>query len=246
MSLNIDPSLERPPERDSGELRENYTKRYMEWEASPAGQVWAAALAVANAEWGATELRRAQRRVIDGLNLPIKDVDIFAGGQLRATPSIKAVRESAATILVLAGPVGVGKTVAGSWWLWDFVHKPDNWRGRDDWWDFLPKKKPVFTTAAELARASRYEDEAMDKLLTSPRLVIDDLGSEYSDAKGFFRSLLDEVVNVRYCMRRPLLITTNISAEMFAERYGERTVDRLREFGEFVGIAGPSMRRKQP
>jgi DNA replication protein DnaC len=139
--------------------------------------------------------------------------------------------------------VGVGKTVAGSWWIWDFVHDWRNWKGRDDCKQFVPKK-PVFVTATQLARASRYEDATMDRLLTASRLVIDDLGSEYSDAKGFFRSLLDEVVNVRYSMRRPLLITTNVGPEVFTERYGERIMDRLRECGAFTGIGGPSLRRK--
>jgi DNA replication protein DnaC len=74
--------------------------------------------------------------------------------------------------------------------------------------------------------------------------VIDDLGSEYHDAKGFFQTLLDEIIDVRYAGKLPTVITTNLDAAGFAAWYGERIVDRVREGGRFIACGNASLRRR--
>jgi DNA replication protein DnaC len=103
----------------------------------------------------------------------------------------------------------------------------------------------VWVTAAKLARWERYDEEAMNKLLRTPRLVIDDLGGEYLDKGGFYASLLDELINERQSSSRPTIMTTNLAAEAFKARYGERIVDRIREGGRFFECGNASLRRKQ-
>jgi DNA replication protein DnaC len=85
---------------------------------------------------------------------------------------------------------------------------------------------------------------AVDQFKDVPLLVVDDLGSEYNDAKGFFAALLDEVIDARYSARLATAITTNLNAATFAARYGARIIDRLREAGRFVNCGNTSMRRE--
>ena len=76
----------------------------------------------------------------------------------------------------------------------------------------------------------------------APVLVVDDLGSEYNDAKGFFSALLDEVIDCRYGAKLPTVITTNLDSSGFSARYGARVVDRIREAGRFINCGNTSLR----
>jgi hypothetical protein len=140
------------------------------------------------------------------------------------TEAIKALRQAleGRTIVVLSGGVGCGKTCAAGWWLT---------QSRGDW-----------ISASELATLSPF-DEASRERMHSPRLVIDDLGAEYLDAKGFLASMLDSLWDYRYSHRLPTVVTTNLSLKQFQARYSERIKDRLRECGDFVEVSGESMRR---
>lgn len=129
-------------------------------------------------------------------------------------------------VLVLSGPAGCGKTVAAAWWGW------------------TSKYSPRFLRSTSFAAASRYDSEKRDQWLGARALVLDDLGAEYADSKGNYLVDLDELVDVFYGDKKPLLITTNASAEEFKSRYGQRIADRVRECGTFASIAGGSLRRK--
>lgn len=162
-----------------------------------------------------------------------------AGFPLRAVEAAQHADETAATIrriadwdvaresvLVLSGPRGCGKTVAAAWWAL-----------RRAW-------PPTFVRATTFAASSRYDREQRDTLLKAEAMVLDDLGAEYADAKGSFLVDLDELIDVFYGDRRPLLITTNCLGTEFAKRYGERIVDRLRECGSFWSTDEQSRRSK--
>ena len=126
---------------------------------------------------------------------------------------------------------------------------------------------PRFITAAGFFRSPRYRregDEGLtrDQLLAERTLVLDDLGVEFADGSGSYRVDLDELVDRFYSDDRALVITTNLvypsakaraerkakgqkvdeSAPTFADRYGERVLDRMRECGRWVDTAAPSMR----
>lgn len=126
-------------------------------------------------------------------------------------------------VTVLAGNPGNGKTVAACAWLHE-------------------RPAGLFVAAPALSRWDRYNQEKMAKLLSAPALVVDDLGTEYQDAKGHFAAFIDEIVNHRYDHKLPMVATTNLDAADFKVRYGERVVDRIREAGDFRSVASPSFR----
>jgi DNA replication protein DnaC len=130
------------------------------------------------------------------------------------------------SILVLAGPVGAGKSIAATWWA---TQQP---------------RTPACVTAMTFARHSRY-DCNRDDLLAAPALILDDLGSEFLDTKGSFLVDLDELVDTYYRAMRPLVITTNCTKDTFRERYRSRIFDRLLESGEFYAVNGRSLRSRR-
>ena len=127
-------------------------------------------------------------------------------------------------IAVLAGPPGTGKTTAATWWA------------------LQQRTAPEFMRATELAASGRFDKDVRARWSAARALGLDDLGAEYSDAKGSFRVDLDELVDVFYAAVRPFVITTNLTRVDFRARYGERVVDRLREVGTWSTGVGPSMR----
>src|SRR5690606_41573051 len=52
------------------------------------------------------------------------------------------------------------------------------------------------------------------------------------------------LIDDRHEMRRPTVITSNLSPEEFRQRYGERIADRIRQMGLVVLCVGESLRRK--
>lgn len=137
--------------------------------------------------------------------------------------------------LVLSSTQGLGKSMAAAYWLWKISPDRSAAPGASfrRWW-----------TAAELAAVSAYGD-AIPQMKTPGPLVIDDLGVEFLDKNGHFLRVLDDVMDGRYREELPTLITTNLNAETFTERYGERITDRIREGGVFYQLPpGVSMRVK--
>jgi DNA replication protein DnaC len=154
------------------------------------------------------------------------------------TTALAAVRQwmgESLWSLVVSGPKGVGKSFAAAWWLWTVAVAT----GRAP----HAQAKRRWFPAVLLARMSQYgEDlEALNRL---PALVIDDLGVEFNDKTGSFRSRMDYLLDARYGEELPTLITTNLAAEAFERRYGERVLDRIRDGGSFVAIREESRRGK--
>jgi len=182
------------------------------------------------AKQDASKARDEARRLAaakDAMGIPAVFRELAEGQGLRQTEALLEVQRGS-LILVLAGDVGRGKTVAASWWLLQAV----------------AQRQPLFVSAARLSRWDRYDRGEMDRLLLASRLVIDDLGEEFNDTKGNFLAVLDETISDRVANRRPTVITTNLSLEDFTERYGIRIRDRIREAGRWQSFAGPSMRGK--
>lgn len=199
--------------------------------------------------WGARTLRMATAPTYD---------------ETRTARYLEALRagDGGATgrIVILAGQPGSGKTAACA--RWAATRPGPGAMGR-----FLT---PRFLAASEFFRASRYQRDGdedggrltRDQILAFETLVLDDLGTEYADANGNYRVDIDELANAFYEDDRTLVITTNLlyaspkareaikargttvddTAQTFAERYGERIIDRVRECGRWVDSSSESMR----
>jgi DNA replication protein DnaC len=140
--------------------------------------------------------------------------------------AVKAWAATGESLLVLGGTAGCGKTTAAAYWSL-----------MEDW-------PAMFLKASRFATTSRYGSEERARWSKAERLVLDDLGAEYLDAKGSFMVDLDELVDAFYSDRRRMLITTNCTPTEFKQRYGERVADRIREAGTWISVGSGSLRKK--
>ena len=163
----------------------------------------------------------------------LRRVRKLLGGELVKTQALRRCEEFEGGLLALSGGAGCGKTIAAAWWLGE-MFDPEPW---------TTQSRVRFLSASGLEQLSRYDREEMQDIRRCPALVIDDLGTEYLDRKGQFVSLLDGLLDYRYADERDTIITTNLTAKEFRESYGERIADRIREWGSFVSVNEPSLRR---
>lgn len=179
------------------------------------------------------DLRRAASWTI-----PAKDAELVITEKgLSQTLALEAVAAppNGAHLIVLSGGVGCGKTTAASWWLWHGAHGHRQ---------HARTGPPRFVAVAWFARHSRYDHERFDALERSRALVVDDLGMEYADAKGNFVADLDALLDARYRNLLPTVLTTNLDAEEFGERYGRRLRSRIHESGCFLNVNGDDLRQR--
>ena len=146
--------------------------------------------------------------------------------------------------LVLSGDKGCGKSTAAAYWLYSILTYP---RTEYDKRRVTTKTRRWYSSS-RIQRISDYKENGseLEKLFVVPHLVIDDLGVEYLDAKGYTQKRFDEILDERYSNFRKTLITTNLNARDFRDRYGTRIFDRIREGlssgGAFVEIGERSYR----
>lgn len=172
------------------------------------------------------------------MGAPRRAVDAWSA-EPRETAATSAVRRMLAerkTFCLLTGGAGAGKTVAAVLAMAERVLEDR----RED----LPA---LFVRAVEGARMGLYDAE--DKKLASQMqsaglLVIDDLGAEFVSDGSIWRSILDEVIDVRYGDRAPTVLTSNLDGAAFKARYGERISDRIRHAGVVESCGAVSLRTK--
>lgn len=180
----------------------------------------------------ARELEAARRSAIDEMveqdGWPRRAVEAALEADLDkgAIVKLRELQFGDRNIIVISGAPGCGKTVGVAWWA------------------LQQRRATKFVRASTFAAASRYDREERMVWLKAYALVLDDAGAEYSDAKGSLMVDLDELIDVFYGDRRPLMITTNCNVSDFKKRYGDRITDRLRECGRWVSVDGGSLRKK--
>lgn len=179
----------------------------------------------------------APKRLVH-LGAPQRAVEAWEAG-LQDTEAMRYVNgfiEAGKTFCVLSGGAGSGKTVAA-------VHVMAHRILQDK----REAQTALFVRAAECARMGLYDDGSknlLEQMHAAGVLVVDDLGAEFISDNGVWRGLLDELVDVRYGDRAPTIFTTNLDADQFRERYGERVADRIRHAGAFKGCGKMSLREK--
>lgn len=181
----------------------------------------------------AAENRVEHRRRLSAAGVPELHLRHVVDAEPRPTDALGVARrflqDDHVVFLVLLGGVGTGKTAAAARAL------SEHTTGR---------RTSRFLTADALSRLGGFSKaDELEQVERCDFLVLDDLGAEYGDSKGWFVSLLSGLVSARYAAMKRTVITSNLDAEGL-RAYGERFVDRLREVGVVVEIAGQSMRPK--
>lgn len=85
------------------------------------------------------------------------------------------------------------------------------------------------------------KDFTKSTMKTCDLLILDDLGKEKQTE--WTNQVLYEVVNTRYENRKPIIVTTNYSAQELNERIDNAVVSRLLEVSAFVNVTGNDHRR---
>jgi len=86
-------------------------------------------------------------------------------------------------------------------------------------------------------------NEQLEYVYTSDLLILDDLGTELSNA--FVSSELYRCINDRHLARRPTLISSNLSWEDLSSRYSERVFSRLASNYRLLTLVGCDIRLKK-
>lgn len=139
----------------------------------------------------------------------------------------KALLEGKGVLLLLHGDKGCGKSTAAAW--------------------ALSQHTGMWVDAPDLERPPMDDEDASDReLATTPLLVIDDLGTEYSTEKKYSERRITVAISKREASLLPTIITANLSPEEFKARYGDRTSSRIN--GDPLGwqtVTAPDMRMER-
>jgi DNA replication protein DnaC len=181
---------------------------------------------VAEGEAVAREAERGARRIRRKYaGIPVALAELL-DGDLEPTAALEKARaflSSPKLLLVFAGDVGRGKSLAAAWLA-------DMMGGR-------------FVEAADVVQANVYDAQGWRSFFTPPLLAIDELGMEPLDQGGWGESKFYDLVNGRLQAKKRTVLVTNLDLKAFVARYPDpRLRDRLRAHGAFLVAKGPSMR----
>ena len=165
------------------------------------------------------------QEMLENLRIPKRYWKVTLNFKSKVCKYIKQFIEKKSRCLVISGGAGCGKTSGVCAYL-------------------IEQHRGMFVDVSEIKTAVfSYDFDFLDDIKKCDILVIDDLGLEHKDESGFFASIVDEIFNTRYSQDKITLITTNLNIDGFRERYGERVIDRIREWGSFIETKEKSFRR---
>jgi DNA replication protein DnaC len=100
-----------------------------------------------------------------------------------------------------------------------------------------------FLREIENEHFGRTEGNTLDALLNADIVILDDLGSEFSGT--FYESTIYNIINGRINLKKPTIISTNLTQSQLNLRYNERISSRV--FNEFMPImfVGKDIRQKK-
>ncbi|MBA7714970.1 hypothetical protein ES703_124003 [subsurface metagenome] len=121
-----------------------------------------------------------------------------------------------------------------------FTTEPDLFRRIQATYNILPEERAWHET----------ENAVFNHLIRVPLLILDDIGKDERSDKRFVQRVLFAIIDGRYKLSLPMVLTTNLSLEQLGahlggERSNEASYDRLVEMteGKFVQLKGESYRR---
>lgn len=135
--------------------------------------------------------------------------------------------------IVAYGPTGRGKTHAAVLICRDAVSAGYS-VAKVSWADFLSSLRDTFNRKnSGEGEGMLTERQQMQRLIDADLTFLDDVGSADTDSgnrdtgKNFSRSRLEQIIDKRYNLGRPTIITSNFSARDLAQVIGERSADRV-------------------
>lgn len=168
--------------------------------------------------------------VTDGTNLAALVAGDWARQQMPA-----AVFALDAPSLVLAGPVGVGKTGLA------IAALRQRMAAGPTAGLFLQAPALLVRIRATYATDSVTTEQALlDTLTAVPLLVLDDIGAER--VTDWVREKLFLLVNHRHDWQLPTIFTTNLDRAGLGRHLGDRITSRIVEMSTWVDMTGPSLR----
>lgn len=149
---------------------------------------------------------------------------------------------TAKTGLLLIGNVGVGKTTAVravEVMLNALTAKSEREKNSG-----IPRERLNFTTARNLCDVNIKDTTEAEMIISSRFLAVDDMGAEDVVAKRYGTTItpIADMIYSRYEMRKPTIITTNLTLQGIRDAYGERVYDRLKEAYQVAAINAKSRR----
>lgn len=151
--------------------------------------------------------------------------------------------------LLIAGPVGVGKTSALIVILKNIL-KASSWRTGIRYWgegetEYVGDvffKTCAFSTSNQIFNGVFDKKwEFLENLRTVDFLFIDDFGREHFTEYAF--TWFEDLIDFRYANKKPMYITTNLpTKELLKDSKFLRVSDRWKECCEWFQITGASMR----
>lgn len=152
----------------------------------------------------------------------------------KAQQFINGFGGSVAENLLIYGNAGVGKT-----FLVNCICKELLDRGHSV---LYLSSLELFNLLAKysFSKNSTEKEEGLESIVDSELLVIDDLGTEYTN--DFSTSQLFYVINERHLRNKSTIISTNLSFENIKATYNERIFSRLMSFYKLLKIIGKDIR----
>ena len=113
------------------------------------------------------------------------------------------------------------------------------------------RKKGVYVLIGSASDFIRYftkdygrNEEAEKQIRTYPLMIIDDIGVEsMTDYYGEKRDMVSEIIDRCEKRGRLFIATTNLTPNEISERYGLRTLDRLKSITKAIKFYGDSLRQ---
>ena len=183
------------------------------------------------------------------LGIPNRTMSTICGGLDDTGPITASKRwlKTKRSMLILSGPVGVGKTVAACWCGLHFGKESEILHNKSGWNHDKPTRVVIrdsimrFTPSFKIASVPPWNLYKLD-CFHNFVVVIDDVGSEVGTIENM-RVRYDTLLTHRHNEGLVTIITTNMAAPSFKSYVGERVVDRIREDGVFVETATRSLRQ---
>lgn len=158
-------------------------------------------------------------------------------------------RKSPSLVLYSSNIWGVGKTHL----VCSIAHMVlDRWEGKPEYCPvrFISEPQLFLRVRSTYNRkGGETEDEIYQQLLSTPLLILDDVGKEEVSDSRFVQRVLFAVIDGRYQNMLPIIITTNLDVDgldkhLGGDRNNSASMDRLAEMtdNKFIEIVGKSYR----